>query len=87
VNIPEFMDSFGKNAETSINLGEAKEFLTYSPESRNITTGDFDTTNLKSGSFTVEMTNTDSMMNSKSQKLTFETLCFKGINEPPKVKP
>ena len=43
VNIPEFIDSFGKPAETSVNLGEAKEFLTYSSVSRNITTGDFDT--------------------------------------------
>jgi len=84
VHIPEYMDYFGQPALTTVNLGDAKEFLTYSPVIRNITTGDFDTSNLSSGSFTIEVKNTDLMMKSKSEKIKFEILCFKGMNETQK---
>jgi hypothetical protein len=60
VHIPKYTDYFGNPAVTTVNLGDAHEFLTYSFASRNITTGDFDTSNLESSYFTVEITNTDS---------------------------
>ena len=87
VHIPDFTDTFGKPAQTIVNLGEAKSFLTYESSIRNVTTGDFDTSSLSTGSFTIEIVLIDSMGGSKSEKAKFDILCFKGLVEAPRDIP